>query len=160
MRVATKEMTLNEVEKSHRLENIKAKLEVDDVSNISAALKALPLKDVVLIIDDVMVLADMFVPALIHSFGQIAAVNVDWDNLKNGIDSMYSRGVKYPVVFLSANGEIGTASLDNSRHMSWLRPIADRDAEVYVSDSSSGLETVYITTWELLRGGELVQALD
>lgn len=152
---AKKEVSLNEGEKKSALKRVADILNLKIDSNLTETLEGLSLEQVSYVISDVLILADLIVEALLHTFRGISPMDVDWDNLKQGIDSMYERGIKYPAVVLEANGLIGTASFDGIGY-ALLRPVVNSDVEVYVSDSSSGVQTFYLSTWEKLRSGELV----
>lgn len=108
-------------------------------------------------IKDTFSIADLTIPAITHLYEELPPMHVDWDTLKQGIDGMYTRGLLYPAICISTNGNIGTASYDNVDYVKFLEPIADTELEVFVMDGSRGIETFRIEKWENVRAGKVIQ---
>ncbi|QHF06079.1 hypothetical protein [Pseudomonas syringae] len=129
----------------------------EGVNNKAIDLSGVDLPKLCEAVKDIFSIADLTIPAITHLFEELPAMHVDWDTLKEGIDGMYNREVRYPAIYISTNGSIGTASYDNVEYAKLFRPLSDTELEVYVMDGSSGFETFRIEKWEDVRKGKLVK---
>lgn len=108
-------------------------------------------------IKDTLIIADLTIPAVNHLFEKLPPMHIDWETLKQGIDGMYKRGLRYPAICITANGGIGTASYDEVVYAKMFKPIHDTNLEVFVMDASKGFETFRKETWDNVRKGKLIQ---
>ncbi|GAB7531616.1 hypothetical protein PS3A_40300 [Pseudomonas sp. 3A(2025)] len=106
---------------------------------------------------DILSLADLTMEAVTHIYPNLPAMHVDWDALKQGIDEMYKRGVRYPAIFISTSGVIGTASYDSVEYVKAFATLKDTDQEVFFMDGSSGIEFFKIEKWSDLRAGKIIR---
>ncbi|MDP4569564.1 hypothetical protein Q8O96_10950 [Pseudomonas sp. LPH60] len=158
LKKADKEPAYNESHKRKHLSNIEKILNLDDISSHidSLDLYKLSLADLCKLTPDVLVLADLVIPAVTHTYDQLPPIAVDWDNLKRGIDGMYKQGKRYPALYIHANGSIGTASYDDNIYTTYMMPITDTEKEVYLMDASHGVEMFRIVKWADVRSGQVI----
>lgn len=154
------ETSYSEPYKQAKLAKVASILQIDNISAMTdfGLFRNLPLTKLCELTEDVLVLADMVVPAVAHLFDPLPPTSIDWDNLKRGIDGMYREGKLYPAIYVLANGSIGTASYDENIYAKVMMKIADTDEEVYLMDASLGIEVFKIVKWADIRAGLVIKA--
>lgn len=102
-------------------------------------------------------IADLTIESITHLFPELPPMHVDWDTLKQGIDGMYRRGIRYPAICIETNGSIGTASYDDVEYAKLFTPLTDTENEVLVMDASLGITCFRKMKWDDVRAGKLIK---
>jgi len=160
IKAAVTETAYSESHKQEHLAKVASILHIDAISLDTDLrfLSSLSLTELCRLTQDVLVLADLVVPAVTHLFDPLPPMPIDWENFKRGIDGMYKEGKRCPALYILANGSIGTASYDDNIYAKLIMKISDPDEEVYLMDASCGIEQFRIVKWADVRAGRVIQA--
>ncbi|OYQ74002.1 hypothetical protein [Wohlfahrtiimonas chitiniclastica] len=151
------EFIINPQKIEYILMRIRSCLNLSESDKLETAIENLPIHDIGWVLSDILKLSDFSIPYIANILEPVSHDNIDWDNLKQGIDLMYQNGVKYPAIYIQANGKIGTANYDENPHMC-LAKIKNTDIDVYLFDESRGFPVIItIVKWETLRSGKVNQ---
>lgn len=93
---------------------------------------------------------DEVVMPVLHRAHPLTGIEVDWAEVKRGIQAIHDGGFLWPTVLLSQNGNFGTGRLSTDM-TAWLSPIADPQQEVYFLDARASHAMAVKLTWDQLQ---------
>lgn len=93
---------------------------------------------------------DEVVPPVLHRTLPLAGIEVDWDEIKRGIQAIHDGGFAWPAFLISQNGKFGTGRIADEM-VAWLPPIVDPLQEVYFLDSRASHAMAVKMTWDDLQ---------
>lgn len=159
LKYALKTASYNETEKHKNIQLVLQKLgsDITKFESGKCDFQDYDISDLSRVAKDAFAVADLTIDSIIHLFPELPPMHVDWDTLKQGIDGMYRRGIRYPAICIEANGSIGTASYDDVAYVKPFAPLTDTDQEVLVMNASLGIVCFMKMTWDDVRAGKLIK---
>lgn len=151
--------SFNETEKLRNLELALGKLGRDkaDLESGKIDFTGFDIHKLSSVVKETFTTADLTIESVTHLFDELPPMHVDWETLKEGIDGMYRRGIRYPAICIETNGSIGTASYDDVEYAKPFQPLTDTEAEVLVMDASRGFVCFRKMKWDDVRAGKLIK---
>lgn len=93
---------------------------------------------------------DEVVPTVLRRVLPLLGVEVDWEEVKRGIQAIHDGGFSWPAFLISQNGKFGTGRLSDD-FTKCLPPIADPQQEVYFLDTRASHAMAVKLTWDQLQ---------
>lgn len=159
LKYSLKTASFNETEKNKNIHLVVQRLgsDVTKFKNGKIDFKSYGIRELSSVVKDVFTLADLTIESVTHLFPELPPMHVDWDTLKQGIDGMYRRGIRYPAICIETSGSVGTASYDDVEYAKLFTPLSDTEKEVLVMDASLGFGSFRKMTWDDVRAGRLIK---
>lgn len=126
-------------------------LATGDEQRLPTSLAAVPARDLLIAFLEGQGKAfDEVVPPVLHRTLPLPGIEVDWDEIKRGIQAIHDGGFAWPAFLISQNGKFGTGRIADEM-VAWLPPIADPRQEVYFLDARASHALAVKMTWDDLQ---------
>lgn len=122
-----------------------------DEQRLHTSLAAVPARDLLIaFLESEGKALDEVIPPVLHRTLPLSGIEVDWEEVKRGIQAIHDGGFAWPAFLISQNGKFGTGRIADEM-VAWLSPIADPLQEVYFLDTRASHAMAVKMTWDELQ---------